>query len=121
MFDFLIRLIVLIVAWLGLTGALGGCTAGIDPLQTTIHKVVDEVVIPNIQKALAETGARSGQMQFAAQGINPGYHFKASGKWVIGVEIDGVVYVDGVAGQVTYATQSDTGADQPHAPEPAAP
>lgn len=107
-FDFILRLIVAIIAALGLPFLLGGCTNGLDPIQSRTERVFSEVIVPMTQKLAAETGTRTGQLQWSAQGIEPGYNADFEGFWVVGIKGKLTVRAVGIAGQVSSSQQSDS-------------
>lgn len=95
--------VVLAVVLLAL--GLTGCTAWTSrpPIEAFTDKFADEVVIPAVREGLAQ-GVRHLTIQAGAQGINPTYVARFSGKWVTGVEGEVTIGVDGVAGQIQVAS-----------------
>lgn len=73
-----------------------------DKILETMSKTIDTAVA----KASAETKAETASMHGSAQGINPGYTVEFSGKIVNGFEGKAKVYLDGVAGQISGASQA---------------
>ena len=60
-------------------------------------------------KALAETSARTAQLQAGAQAINPGYVIVVEGKICQGFEGKFIVRTDGLAVQIQGNAQADQG------------
>ncbi len=84
---------------------LSGCEswAKKPPIEEFAAKFVDDVVKPAVEKGIAQ-GISNLQTQANAQGINPTYKTKFSGKWVVGIEGEASIGVEGVAGNVSVST-----------------
>jgi len=91
------------------------------PVEHFANKLADEAVIPAVREGLTQ-GVQQLALQAGAQGINPAYVVKFSGKWVTGVEGEASVGVEGIAGQLQVSTAaSDKTESSPQAQEPAVP
>jgi hypothetical protein len=91
-------------AALAIQVCLWGCAwAKQPPVEMMANKVVDEAVVPGIREGLSR-GVEHLIVQAGAQTINPRYKFKVSAKWVVGIEADVEVGVEGVSGQVQIST-----------------
>lgn len=73
------------------------------PIEAFANKFTDEVVKPAITEGLKQ-GIQATAVQFGAQGINPTYKVKFSGKWVTGIEGEASIGAEGIAGQVQTAS-----------------
>lgn len=93
------------VAVVFLALGLTGCTAWTSrpPVEAFADKFADEAVIPAVREGLAQ-GVRHLTIQAGAQGINPAYVAKVSGKWVVGLECEVSVGAEGVAGQMQVSS-----------------
>jgi len=94
----------LCLALLGLTGC-----ATLNPQPPVEHfanQLADEAIIPAVREGLAQ-GVEQLVIQAGAQGINPTYIVKFSGKWVTGVEGAASVGVEGIAGQLQVSSTSN--------------
>jgi hypothetical protein len=109
----------LCLALLGLTGC--AALSPQPPVEYFANKLADEAIIPAVRAGLAQ-GVEQLVIQAGAQGINPTYVMKFSGKWVTGVEGAASVGVEGIAGQlqVTSASSEET-ETSPHQKQQAAP
>lgn len=106
-----------ILALFGLTGC-----ATLNPQPPVEHfanKLADEAIIPAVREGLAQ-GVEQLVIQAGAQGINPTYVVKFSGKWVTGVEGAASVGVEGIAGQLQVSSASSEETEtSPHQQEQA--
>jgi len=111
-----------LLAILALFGLSGCATLNAQPpVEHFANKLADEAIIPAVREGLSQ-GVEQLVIQAGAQGINPTYVVKFSGKWVTGVEGAASVGVEGIAGQlqVTSASSEET-ETSPHQKERAAP
>jgi len=100
------RLCFVLLPLLGLTGC-----ATLNPQPPVEHfanKLADEAIIPAVRAGLAQ-GVEQLVIQAGAQGINPTYVMKFSGKWVTGVEGVASVGIEGIAGQLQVSSASSEG------------
>lgn len=110
---------------LALQGCLTtGCAAlnPTPPVEAFANKLADEAIIPAIKEGLAQ-GVTALTIQAGAQAINPKYIVTVEGKWVVGLEVQASVGVEGISGQVQISSVSteDT-RTSPHAEsQPATP
>lgn len=98
-----------------------GCSASKKPpIESFADKLADEAIIPAVKSGLAQ-GVEQLSIQAGAQGINPTYVVKFTGKWVTGIEGQASVGVEGIAGQLQISSaSSDKTRTSPHARQPAA-
>lgn len=84
---------------------LAGCATWTarPPVEAFADKFADEAVIPAVREGLAQ-GVRHLTIQAGAQGINPTYVARVVGKWVVGLECEVSVGVNGVAGQLQVSS-----------------
>jgi hypothetical protein len=111
-----------LLAILALFGLTGCATLNPQPpVEHFANKLADEAIIPAVREGLSQ-GVEQLVIQAGAQGINPTYVVKFSGKWVTGVEGAASVGVEGIAGQlqVTSASSEET-ESSPHQQEQAPP
>jgi len=109
-----------LLAILALFGLSGCATLNAQPpVEHFANKLADEAIIPAVREGLSQ-GVEQLVIQAGAQGINPTYVVKFSGKWVTGVEGAASVGVEGIAGQlqVTSASSEET-ESSPHRREKA--
>lgn len=108
-----------ILAAVGLTGC-----ATLNPQPPVEHfanKLADEAIIPAVREGLSQ-GVEQLVIQAGAQGINPTYVVKFSGKWVTGVEGTASVGVEGIAGQLQVSSTSNEKTESsPHQKDKAGP
>lgn len=94
-----------------------------DVLTHVSDKVIDSVVKPAVEKALAETSVTGAQLQGGLQGIEPGYKVDVDGYLVQGFRGSIVIRTVGVAGQLTGSGQAIgshlPGGNPGHTTEPA--
>ncbi len=100
----------LFLAILALLGLPGCATLNPQPpVEHFANKLADEAIIPAVREGLSQ-GVEQLVIQAGAQGFNPTYVVRFSGKWVTGVEGAASVGVEGIAGQlqVTSASNEET-------------
>jgi len=98
-----------LLAILALFGLTGCATLNPQPpVEHFANKLADEAIIPAVREGLAQ-GVEQLVIQAGAQGINPTYVVKFSGKWVTGVEGAASVGVEGIAGQLQVSSASSEG------------
>jgi len=110
------------LAILALFGISGCATLNPQPpVEHFANKLADEAIIPAVREGLSQ-GVEQLVIQAGAQGINPTYVVKFSGKWVTGVEGTASVGVEGIAGQLQVSsTASEETESSPHQKERAGP
>lgn len=102
----------LIAIWLLISAS--GCQswANQPPIEAFAQRFMDEAVAPAIGAAISE-GVEGLQLQAGAQAINPTYVADFTGKWVVGVEGEIRIGVEGVSGQLQVsARQKETAKQQ---------
>ncbi|MEW6198049.1 MAG: hypothetical protein AB1601_05215 [Planctomycetota bacterium] len=112
----------ILLAILALLGLSGCATLNPQPpVEHFANKLADEAIIPAVREGLAQ-GVEQLVIQAGAQGINPTYVVKFSGKWVTGVEGTASVGVEGIAGQLQVSSTSNEETESsPHQKEKAGP
>jgi hypothetical protein len=99
----------ILLAILALLGLSGCATLNPQPpVEHFANKLADEAIIPAVREGLSQ-GVEQLVIQAGAQGINPTYVVKFSGKWVTGVEGAASVGVEGIAGQLQVSSASNEG------------
>jgi len=112
-------IVLVILALFGLTGC--ATLNPHPPVEHFANKLADEAIIPAVREGLSQ-GVEQIVIQAGAQGINPTYVVKFSGKWVTGVEGAASVGVEGVAGQLQVSSTSNEETESsPHGMENAGP
>lgn len=97
----------IVLAILTLLGLSGCATLNPQPpVEHFANKLADEAIIPAVREGLSR-GVEQLVIQAGAQGINPTYIVKFSGKWVTGVEGAASVGVEGIAGQLQVSSTSN--------------
>jgi len=111
-----------LLALLALLGLTGCATLNPQPpVEHFANKLADEAIIPAVRQGLAH-GVEQLVIQAGAQGINPTYVVKFSGKWVTGVEGTASVGVEGIAGQLQVSSASNEETESsPHQKEQVGP
>ena len=71
-----------------------------------VKYVTESVIKPTIEKAVSETRTQTASFQGSLQGIRPGYSVHVQGGMFTGFIGDVTVSLDGVAGQISGATQA---------------
>ena len=97
------------VASIGSCAGSFGCSPGSEAIERFSQTTLKEAIAPAVTKALAETSARTAQLQAGAQAINPGYVIVAEGKICQGFEGKFIVRTDGLAVQIQGNAQADQG------------
>lgn len=92
----------------GLIVVVAGCSSLVPKPDANVQYLVEKVVAPAVQKAVAETNTRTATLQGGLQGINPKYVVRFDGKWVVGIEGEVEMGLEGVSGQITGHTQGDS-------------
>lgn len=111
--------LLVIVCLLALLGATGCSALNKPPIESFADKLADQAIIPAVKQGLAQ-GVEQLSIQAGAQGINPTYVVKFTGKWVTGIEGEASVGVQGIAGQLQVSSaSSDKTKSSPHARTPA--
>lgn len=98
----------IVLSILSLTALCAGCAAlnPQPPIEAVANKFVDQAIVPAVREGIAQ-GIRSMNLQAGAHGINPTYKVTAEGKWVVGLEVEATIGVDGVAGQLQITAAGD--------------
>jgi len=82
------------------------------PIEQFAGKFVDNVIEPAVKEGLSR-GVESLTIQAGAQGINPTYVVKFAGKWVVGIEGEASVGVQGLSGQMAITSLSPVRTELP--------
>lgn len=87
-------------------GCLLSCTPDYSPMERMAREIMETVVRPIAEKAIAETLTDTATLQGGVQGINPTYVISIQGKVVTGFEGEIRIGIEGVAGQLTGHAQA---------------
>lgn len=94
-------LVLAAVAWLMSSGCASWQKQ--PPIEEFAQKFVDQVIAPAVAEGLSQ-GVENLQLQAGAQAINPTYVFRFVGKWVVGIEGEASIGVEGLAGQLQVSS-----------------
>ena len=90
-----------------------GLGTGCDFGQDASIKQINDLTKVVVNKAAEATTADTLSFHGSVQGQNPGYTVKVRGVIINGFEGEAKVYIDGVSGQMSLATQGRTTTTQP--------
>lgn len=75
------------------------------PVEAFAQEFAEKIIEPAVAQGLTN-GVQNLGIHASAQGINPTYVIKFRGLWVTGIDGEASVGVQGIAGQMSIATQA---------------